>query len=131
MAINTSYNNLLRYIHFKPASLSEDDGEIVRVNASKRKNREKRDRYSATKTHNEFLKLRTALKDLRFIDLSKDVEFESDENSANYNKPTTLKREAVNKLSRETRDYLTSKSIDPAKSSYFEILDSLHSNLVF
>ena len=58
MAINTSYNNLLRYVHFKPALLSEDEVDIVRVNAWKRENRGKRDKYSPSKEKNEFLKSR-------------------------------------------------------------------------
>src|SRR5690554_2083690 len=131
MAINTSYNNLLRYIHFKPALLSEDEVDIVRVNASKREKRGKRDKYSPSKEKNEFLKLRTALKDLRGIDLLRDVDIDSDENSPAFNAPTTLKKQAISKLSPETKEYLASKSIDPAKLSYTDILDTLHSNLVY
>jgi hypothetical protein len=129
MGIDTEGNNLFRYIHFKPARLTEKLKEKIKKDPArpdKGKREKKLPRDNKQKNRIERENLLKALKDLVTLDLTRDVNLNNVKDGPTSNTILTLNKNGLAKLSNQTSVALKSIELDPNKMSYFELVEGLN-----
>jgi len=122
MAINPNDNNVFRYIHFRPALLTDDLEEEIKAEAVRREKQKKSKRPRPDQIRSKSEDLISALKNLESLDLSKDV---------NLDMPTSqlmLTPHAKTKLTSLTLATLKANGLDASKP-YTDLVNSLAGGL--
>ena len=123
MGINTKDDNLFRYIHFKPAQLTEKLKAEVKNEVERRK-KSRNSKHRTTDSPNDERKNQIlALNNLEALDLTKDVDL------GNRNSFLMLNNSGHSKLSNKTQDTLKSLGLDISKMSHLELVNGLNSVL--
>jgi hypothetical protein len=122
MSINTKDDNLFRYIHYKPAQLTEKLKAEVQKEAERRKKKEKTHR-ELEPANSEREKQIKALHNLEALDLTKDTNFKD------HISHLVLNKNGHSKLSAQTRSTLESLGLDTIKMSHLELVNNLNNVL--
>ena len=122
MGINTKDDNIFRYVHFKPAQLTEKLKVEVQKEAVRRKKKE-RTQCEPKPTESEREKQIKALHNLEALDLTKDTIFND------YASHLILNKNGHNKLSAQTQNTLKSLGLDTIKMSHLELVNNLNNLL--
>lgn len=132
MGIDTSYNNLFRYIHFKPARRTELLEEITKKQLC-RPDISKSVSNIATKDKQKSLpdkkSLLITLKKIESLDLTRDVNLNGFKDTDGENTFLTLNENGLAKLSGQPTDVLKSIGLDPLNMTQVQIINELNSVL--
>ena len=124
MGISTKDDNIFRYIHFKPALLTDKLKVQVEKEAERRKNHKDDNNRIPVSTDNKREKQIAALNNLEELDLTKDV------NLSSHTSHLTLNERGRSKLSSQTETTLKSLDLDIFKMSHLELVNSLNAVLL-
>lgn len=118
MAINPNDNNVFRYTHFRPATMTDKLKEKIKHEVIIREKGNGAGRPKPTQTPSERDNLIKALKNLESLDLSKDVEVDI------YKSQLTLTPHAKGKLTSHTLATLAAYGLD-VSMSHLELVNTL------
>lgn len=122
MSVSPKDNNVFRYIHFRPAELTDKLKADVKKEEIRRQNLKKKSWTKPDQKFSERERLIKALNNLKALDLSKDVELGD---SSSF---LTITSRGERKLSTETKNILKSLGLD-LSMSHLEIVGNLNSVL--
>ena len=125
MAIKSVDNNVFRYIHFKPARLTQSIEDRVEIDRRNSPNRTTLLSSNSSQIDKENL-LKAALKDVKSLKLSTDLVLLEYKRYGGLAKIFSINTIGLSKLSNKTVDTLKSIGIDPSVDAYFEIIERVN-----
>jgi hypothetical protein len=127
MAIDTASNNVFRYIHFRPARLTDAIEEEVRGRADGRNSNETQDTSEDDRPSIEGLHrsdLREALRNLQSVDLSREADLVQPE--GRLEAPlAVLNSSGLARLTDTTRTVLSRLGVDPSTTDHRRLMDTV------